>query len=266
MSSSGVVVAATQSTNISSGTMGELGEQVILSYIIAKYKESTGKNASVEKIPKTIKIGFTITYDYEYKITFGSTSKTYSSKDVQVIDGQVIISSKKLIDDFKLTPEQATHQPEKDVFSSIDDTALAWTLTYYARSNDKNNMLEYASAIYENGTGFSFSKPNIAKTDTPWKVVIPNAPSGYNMVAAIHSHPKISGRDYENFSTYDDETALITGDLEWARNHYANITKESIPLYVATPSGKIKKLTITSTKNYNRPDYKVVKVFTGIKY
>ena len=91
---------------------------------------------------------------------------------------------------------------------------------------------------------------------------MPNAPIGKKMVAGIHSHPQFHGFDYENFSTYRKDqwgNDIITGDLRWARDN-------NLPLYVVTPSGKIKKLTVTNRKNYNRPSYKVNTIFKGIKW
>jgi len=137
-----------------------------------------------------------------------------------------------------------------DIFKTVDEAALAWAFTYYAISNSKINPREYASAIYVNGSGYSFSSPNVGSRDS---VRVPNAPSGYTMVAAIHSHPELPGYDYNNFSKYD-QFGNYAGDYAW-------VNSSGLPLYVVTPSGDIKIAELNSRRQITERT-----VFSGIKF
>lgn len=155
------------------------------------------------------------------------------------IGGQVVVDSDWLVEDFGFAQGTVEHQVG-DIFNSIDHTALAWSLKYYELSAAERGGkgLEYGAAIYANGDGYSFGDYNKADTSAPWQVTIPNAPSGYTRVAGIHTHPNIAGRDNENFSSTNDYGTL-GGDYLWAKSN-------NLPLYLATPSGKVKRIEYTT--------------------
>jgi len=101
---------------------------------------------------------------------------------------------------------------------------------------------EYGSNILVNGSGFSFSVPRIG---SPTAVFIPNPPAGETRAAIIHSHPLVTGNNYNSISDKDKETMRLA----------------KVPSYVVTPNGKI-LIAYVNEKGETRTGT----VFTGINY
>jgi len=227
------------------------GTPVIFDYIMSK-------NNATWSWTHTWKYFLFATWKHEYTITINGVTKTYLRDIGQDVGGYLIINNTILIDDFGLSVKDATHQVHDDIFNSIDDTALAWSLKYYAASNNPNDRREYGSAIYEHGGGYSFGAPNIAQGSSAaerMSVTIPSAPSGYTMVTGIHSHPNEPKYSVESFSSRN-EFGQLDGDYLW-------VQRNGVPLYLATPSGKIK---VATSRDRSKQSFNVDTVFKGINW
>jgi hypothetical protein len=91
-------------------------------------------------------------YKREVTITVGDRTGIY---DYQYVEGHVIIDADILVKDFGFNRKDVEHQVG-DVFDTMNDAALAWSLEYYPLSNDENDPREYASGIYVVKSGYTF--------------------------------------------------------------------------------------------------------------
>jgi hypothetical protein len=153
-------------------------------------------------------------YKREVTIIVGDKTEKYN---YQNIDGHVIIDADILVEDFGFDRKDIEHQVG-DVFVTMDDAALAWSLGYYELSNNEDNKgnpnkynpREYASVIYENNLGYSFDEPN---SGTYNHVEPPSAPSGSIMVAAIHSHPDLGPSTYSFPKRFKIDYGDLIGEI-----------------------------------------------------
>ena len=100
---------------------------------------------------------------HEYTVVMNGITRVYTQSEIQRVGEHYVIDSAILVYDFSLNQTQATHQVHNDIFHSVDDAALAWSLTFYNASAkaDGNRGLEFASAIYEHEGGYSFGEPTL---------------------------------------------------------------------------------------------------------
>ena len=230
---------------------------MLLDYIAAEDKANLSYTIVQHKLLNLIPYKKTI------EVTYGTQTESYQ---YNAIKGNVIVKSDWLVNNFGFERSKVEHQPG-DVFNSVDHAALAWSLKYYPLSNDRDDQYrrEFGSAIYEKGDGFAFSEPNRSDDNSRWSVALSLPHDGYRMVAGIHTHPNLNTRDLptgvrpepEKFSMRDD-LLRPDGDLKW-------VARNRVPLYVVTPSRKVRTLTVTDRFESNNPKYSEATVFGGIK-
>ena len=145
--------------------------------------------------------------------------QTFRHRHTTVGD-HLVISSQWLVDNLGFSAERATHQPG-DIFSSTDNAALAWGLTYYPHSNRAGRQRELSSNILlADCGGFYFDAPLEGLYD---RVAVRPLSEGQTRMAIVHSHPRllclVRDFSYARFSP---------GDMRIMREH-------GVPLYLVAP-------------------------------
>ena len=120
------------------------------------------------------------------------------------------------------------------VFKTIDDAAI--NAIEAAQPVTQRQKVEYGGRICKlnNGKGYVIT----SRTDNIKDTVEPGQCPGqaYQPVAEWHTHPKLKGYDYENFSNmYDPVAKKYVGDIPRARSWTT-----PMPMYLGTPSRTIK--------------------------
>ena len=106
-----------------------------------------------------------------------------------------------------------------EVYNSQWSAAAAWGMEFNGESIASNR--EYASVIYQNGSGYSYTSPTIGGTDT---VSTPSTPDGTSATATIHSHGAYKSDYYVDDYSYSD---------------ISNAKQRNIDSYLTTPDGSL---------------------------
>ena len=175
-------------------------------------------------------------------VTINGRTKTYTIGEqnsvVRLVNGKYVISHNILMTDFRLTEEQATHQPG-DGFDTMDHAAMAWGFMHNGKAIAENT--EYASEIYIQNGKYKYTAAISGEENTVGEGVIP---MGTTLVGGIHAHAAYS------YGMYDDENfSGANGDKGFA-------DWRGVPEYIVTPGGYLKK--------YNPSNKKVTTVTKGM--
>ncbi len=110
-----------------------------------------------------------------------------------------------------------------DIYGSLDAAADAWGKEFNGASITNNK--EYGSSLYANGTGYSYTAPNIGGEAG---VTIPKPPDGKNAAGDIHSH-----------GAYDSKYGA--GNDSFSSTDISAYDNMGTPGYMTTPNGSLQK-------------------------
>ena len=199
----------------------------MLAYIVQKNNGSISWNAD-----KTI-----------LSVDINGYTKEYDNDSLTIHNGRVIMSAKKIAEDFKLMGTNTFHTMY-DSFESMDDAARAFSYTYRQKSfddydnNNKRSGREYMAFIYNDSDKFLFGE---VTKGTYRLSTVPPLDQTYTTVAWIHTHGAFTGEGTSKYSNQQVFTGY-SGDASFAKKWYDWNNSIRYAYLITNNNGKLKRL------------------------